>query len=89
MDNSAKHAAALKLQQDGQEIAALLMENLNAAANREGRALTPADLQSMIPTLLSLAWTIARQAVPGDEPAARRLYVEFLRRHADGVEGAG
>ncbi|NML94743.1 hypothetical protein [Novosphingobium olei] len=80
------HAAALKLQQDGAEITALLIENLTAAANREGRQLEPADLTHMIGPLLSATWALAKQALPANERAARQHYAEFLRRYADGVE---
>lgn len=81
----AEEAAALKLQMDGQEIAALLIENWTEAAVREGRELRPSDLVSALAPLLSAAWAIAQRGCPGDEVEARRLYVAFLRRHADGV----
>lgn len=84
-----EEAAALKLQMDGQEIAALLVENWSEAAAREGRNLRPSDMVSALAPLLSAAWAIAQRACPGDEAEARRSYVEFLRRHADGVERLG
>lgn len=84
-----EEASALKLQMDGQEIAALLVENWSEAAAREGRELRPSDLVSALAPLLSAAWAIARRTHLGDEEEARRLYVEFLRRHADGIERLG
>jgi len=89
MENSPEQAAALKLQQDGQEMAALLIDNLATASAREGLGLQPADFARLIPPMLSATWFIARQALPGDEAGARRMYVDLLRRHADGVEGLG
>lgn len=85
----AEEAAALKLQMDGREIAALLVENWSEAAAREGRDLRPSDMVSALAPLLSAAWAIAQRACPGDGAEARRLYVAFLRRHADGVEQPG
>lgn len=83
----AEEAAALKLQMDGQEIAALIIENWTEAATREGRDLHPGDLVSALAPLLAAAWAIAQRGCPGDLATARALYVDFLRRHADGVEG--
>lgn len=84
----AEEAAALKLQMDGQEIAALLVENWSEAAAREGRDLRPSDMVLALAPLLSAAWAIAERSCPGDRATAQTLYVEFLRRHADGVERA-
>lgn len=87
--DSKELAAAQKLLLDGNEIAAVLIENMTEAAAREGREPHPNDLAVGLGPLLSAAWQMAKRALPGDEAEARRLYVEFLRRHADGVERLG
>lgn len=87
--NENEMAAAKKLMLDGNEIAAALIEHMTEAAAREGRDPHPNDLAVGLGPLLSAAWQLAKRAIPEDEAAARRLYVEFLRRHADGVERLG
>lgn len=84
----AEAAAAQQLVADGREIAALVMQNVQANADRYGRRLDRADLGLGIAPLLSAAWMLAKSA-HADEDLARRLYVALLRRHADGVEGLG
>lgn len=66
MEGSPERASAMKLQMDGQEIAALLIENFTEAAAREGRNLQPSDLVQMLAPLLSAAWAVAQQTCPGD-----------------------
>lgn len=80
-------ASALKLQQDGQEIAALLVENAATFAEREGRPMQPSDYLQMIGPLLAATWEVAKLAGP-DRTIAKAEYVRFLRDFADGVDRA-
>ena len=85
MDASSHEAAALKLQQDGGEIAAMIAENIHAEAQRTGRAVEPADLGQAIGPFLSAAWLAAKLAF-GDRQPARGHFVRLLREWADDIE---
>jgi uncharacterized glyoxalase superfamily protein PhnB len=78
--------AAQRHQQDSQEIAAIVADNLLAKMQREGQPLNHASLTTEgVMIMLAAAWAIAKKG-PADEQSNRSLYVEFLRRHADKVE---
>lgn len=82
----AEQAEAAFLQGDGQEIAAIILNSVAAAAEREGRILSISELCGAgIEPLMAAAWSLAKLACP-DEGDARRLFVNHLRRFADNVE---
>lgn len=78
-------AAAQRLQDDGDEIAAIISEHFAALAGREGRSMTPDDCQGAPAVLLGAAYRFAKMFC-GDDPAAVRGYVRLVRSHADAVE---
>lgn len=81
-----EQAAAAFLEGEGNEIAAIVLNSISAAAEREGRDLSFAELCGAgIEPLIAGAWSLAKLAGP-DEAQARGCFVDFLRRFADNIE---
>lgn len=81
-------AAALKLQTDSKDIAAIVIETVSIAAQREGRSVEQTDIGQAVGIFLGAAYQAARLAHP-DPKEGRRLYLDLLRKHADDVEAVG
>lgn len=81
-------AQSLKWQNDGQDITAIILENVVAAAAAESRPVEPADWGHGVGVLLSAAWTLAQMAHP-DRTVAIAAYAELLRNAANSIDGIG
>lgn len=78
-------AAALRVQQQSDEMASLVVEAIFAEAARAGRAIEPADFLSGAEALLAAAWRTAEMGCE-ERIAARKIFAGFLRRFADNIE---
>ncbi|WP_126173462.1 hypothetical protein [Altericroceibacterium xinjiangense] len=84
MNDEMAQALALKLQQDGKDISAILVENIAAEAERSGRPLDPVNVANAMGPLLSAAWELAKLA-HANEAEARVGYSGLLRQVADSI----
>jgi hypothetical protein len=84
------HATAELWQSNSDQIAAILLETVTAAAQREGRLPVPSDLSEVVATLLAAAWRLMHFVDPFDADGMRATrYAALLRAHADSVEREG
>jgi hypothetical protein len=80
-----KHAPALEIQGQAQELADMISLAMLSAAAAEGREPGPENIRDGLQALLSTAWTLSLRVHP-DEAVARQAYVKLLRAHADAIE---
>lgn len=75
----------LKWQRDSEDITAIILETVAAAAQSQGRQVEPVDHAAGISILLSASWSLAKLA-HHDRAQAVEMFVDLLRRSADGIE---
>jgi len=86
MEDSTNLAAARRLEADGKEIAAIVLEHIAADAEREGRPVLLHEVGLALGPLMAAVWTLHQVAYAGNIEAARETYVKFLRAHADATD---
>ena len=85
----AELALAALMQQDGEEIGAILTSAVAAIAEREGREPRRTDATEGIGVLLAAAWTLVKLADANEDGGRAARYADLLRRHADSVVALG
>ena len=77
------------LQRNSEEVIAIILEMVQAAADREGRAPGNEHFNEGIALLLTAAWRLSHITDRNDDGGRAARYAELLRLHADTVERLG
>lgn len=86
--NHGMAAGAALMQREGEEISAIVLNMVQAAADRAGEPLSLHHMTEAIGLMLSAAWTFAKLADADHDGGRAARYADLLRRHADAVEDA-
>ncbi|GGC22985.1 hypothetical protein GCM10011371_08340 [Novosphingobium marinum] len=88
-DEPTDHAAAIQLQADSAEIAAIVMAAVTSKAERSRETLSGRHMTAGIEMMLAAAWNFAEAADDNQDGQRAKRYARLLRNHADSVEKLG